>query len=72
MRWDIKVWTETNFITFRIEEEELGNGEVKFLKQKEIRFWQELIPKYLKPLDKDKEKEKQQAAGLKVCKYFRI
>ena len=41
---------------------------MKFLKNKEITFWKELIPKYLKPLDKDKDKEKQQAAGLKVCK----
>ena len=57
-------------ITLRIEEEELGSGEVKFLKNKEITFWKELIPKYLKPLDKDKDKEKQQAAGLKVCNLF--
>ena len=35
------------------------------MKPKETRFWQELIPKYLLPLEKDAEKEKQVAAGLK-------
>ena len=49
----------------RIEDTLLGNGDIKFLKPKETRFWQELIPKYLLPLEKDAEKEKQVAAGLK-------
>jgi chitin synthase len=35
------------------------------LKVREVTFWQELIVKYLKPLEKDAEKEKQIAAGLK-------
>lgn len=50
---------------FWIEDEGLGSGEVKHLKEKEVTFWCELIEKYLKPLEKDVEKEKQAAAGLK-------
>ena len=49
----------------RIEDTLLGSGDIKFLKPKETRFWQELIPKYLLPLEKDAEKEKQVATGLK-------
>ena len=36
----------------------------KDIKPKEIEFWSKLINKYLKPLDKDKEKEKRDAQGL--------
>lgn len=51
-----------------IEDDDLGNGPIKFLKQKEIGFWGELIEKYLKPLEKDKEKEQQITNGLKELK----
>ena len=48
----------------RLEEKELGSGEVKKLKEKEVIFWKELITKYLKPLEKNVEQEKKVAAGL--------
>ena len=48
-----------------IESEDLGDGEIKFLKKKELRFWKDLIKQYLLPLEKNAEKEKQVAAGLK-------
>ena len=42
----------------------VGNGPRKRLSIGEVDFWFELIEKYLKPLDKDVEKEKQQKQGL--------
>jgi len=48
-----------------IEDSDLRSGPKKFLTRKEIKFWFEMIEKYLKPLDKDEEKEKKIAAGLK-------
>ena len=51
-------------IFLRIEEKELGSGDVKKLKPKEVTFWSELIVKYLKPLEKNADQEKKVAAGL--------
>ena len=45
--------------------DQVGTGPRKNLRQRELRFWNEMIHKYLTPLEKDKEKEKQAAAGLK-------
>jgi chitin synthase len=42
---------------FWIEDKDLKKAEVDFLTGKEILFWQELIEKYLKPIDADKKKE---------------
>ena len=47
-----------------IEHEDLGNGPKLKLPRNEVEFWYALIEKYLKPLDKNEEKEKQVAAGL--------
>ena len=46
------------------QESHIGTGPQRYLKKKEVIFWQEMIEKYLKPLDKDKEKEKRDAQGL--------
>ena len=51
-----------------IEDKDLGTGPVKFMKKKEVDFWYEMIDKYLKPLEKNAEKEKQIADGLKELK----
>lgn len=48
-----------------IEDEDLGDGDKGKLKKRERRFWDQLILKYLKPLEKDPEKEKQVGTGLK-------
>ncbi len=40
-------------------------GEVDYLSGAEIQFWKDLIDKYLYPLDADKQKQAQIAAGLK-------
>jgi len=42
---------------FWIEDKDLRKAEVDFLTGSEILFWQELIEKYLKPIDADKKKE---------------
>ena len=48
-----------------IEDDRLGDGPIKFLPEKESRFFTELIQKYLKPLLKNKvEEEKVQMALL--------
>ena len=44
----------------------LGDGERKKLSSREIDFWNEMIAKYLKPLDKDPEKEKQVGDNLSI------
>ena len=50
---------------FWIEQDEhIGDGPRRYLKKKEVLFWMEMIDKYLKPLDKDREKEKKDAQGL--------
>ncbi|OXA64962.1 Chitin synthase 1 [Folsomia candida] len=64
-----------------IEDKDLRKAEVDFLTQKEanknrifecfnlqITFWNELILKYLKPLDEDKKKQKEMAGALKDLK----
>ena len=56
-----------------IEDPDLREGPRKHLPKREIKFWYEMIQKYLKPLDKDPEKEKQvtyigiQISQLKNC-----
>uniref|UniRef100_A0AAU6PBV1 chitin synthase n=1 Tax=Osedax japonicus TaxID=385425 RepID=A0AAU6PBV1_9ANNE len=47
-----------------IEEDILGSGEIKYLDDKEITFWKQLIKAHLHPLDKDKRKEAQDAQNL--------
>ena len=42
----------------------VGDGARRYLRKKEIQFWFDMIEKYLKPLDKDREKEKRDAQGL--------
>jgi hypothetical protein len=37
----------------------LKEGAIDFLSEDEIVFWQEFIPQYLKPIEGDKEHEKQ-------------
>ena len=43
---------------------------MKELDDEEIKFWNDLLSNYLKPLDEDKKKQKELAEGLKVKKYF--
>lgn len=40
-----------------IEDKALKKGEVDFLPQAEIKFWQELLEKYLYPIDEDKDEK---------------
>ena len=42
-----------------------GNANIQKLEDKEVTFWDKVIAKYLKPLEKDEEKEKMVAQGLK-------
>ena len=46
------------------QQDHIGDGPQRFLKTKELLFWKKMINKYLKPLDKDKDKEKRDAQGL--------
>ena len=46
------------------QENHIGSGPQRFLKANEITFWNKMIDKYLKPLEKDKEKEKIHLLGL--------
>ena len=39
--------------------EQLGNGKIDVLSEKERNFWVKFISKYLKPLDKDKQGEEE-------------
>ena len=43
-----------------IEDKALKKGEVDFLPQAEIKFWQELLEKYLYPIDEDKDEKVKQ------------
>ena len=49
---------ETNNSSW-MDDEDLMNGKVGLLGSEESIFWKEFIPKYLKPLESDKEHEKQ-------------
>ena len=49
---------------FWIEDKDLKNGKQSSLNDHEIRFWEELIGKYLQPLIKDEAKEKKQQEEL--------
>lgn len=40
-----------------IEDKALKKGEVDFLSQAETKFWQELLEKYLYPIDEDKDEK---------------
>lgn len=40
-----------------IEDKALKKGEVDFLPTVEIKFWQDLLDKYLYPIDEDKEEK---------------
>lgn len=42
---------------FWIEDKDLKRGEVDYLSGTELTFWKDLIDKYLKPIDSDKQKE---------------
>jgi len=42
---------------FWLEDKALRKAEVDFLTGVEINFWEELIEKYLKPIDANKKKE---------------
>ena len=46
------------------QDNHIRNGPQRFLKASEVTFWNKVIDKYLKPLDKDKEKEKKDLQGL--------
>lgn len=48
-----------------VKDDELGAGPRDFLNEREIRFWKELVEKYLKPLPKDAEAEKRVSEGLR-------
>lgn len=47
-----------------IEDKGLGDGVIKRIPNKEVTFWNQLIEKYLKPLEKNADKEKEVAKGL--------
>ncbi|XP_046564336.1 chitin synthase chs-2-like [Haliotis rubra] len=47
-----------------VEDQELGKGPVMQLCKAEDEFWEKFIAKYLKPIDKDEQKEKQIKEGL--------
>ena len=49
---------------FWIEDKDLKNGKQSSLNDHEIKFWEELIGKYLQPLIKDEAKEKKQQEEL--------
>ena len=49
---------------FWIEDKDLKNGKQSHLNDHEIKFWEELIGKYLQPLIKDEAKEKKQQEEL--------
>ena len=51
-----------------VKDDELGTGPRDFLNEKEIKFWQELIEQYLKPLPKDPEAEKRVTEGLRALR----
>lgn len=46
-----------------MDDSDLKKGSVAVLDNDEKLFWEEFIPKYLKPLDTDKEHEKQVFVG---------
>ena len=45
---------------------------MKELDDEEIKFWNNLLSDYLKPLDEDKEKQKKDSEGLKVIFFIVI
>lgn len=47
-----------------MDDSDLKKGSVAVLDNDEKLFWEEFIPKYLKPLDTDKEHEKQVFVGV--------
>jgi chitin synthase len=47
-----------------IEDKDLKRGEVDYLSGMELTFWKDLIEKYLKPIDSDKQKEARIAKAL--------
>ena len=47
------------------QESHVGTGPQRYLKKKEVIFWQEMIEKYLKPLDEDKDQKKRNQEDLK-------
>ena len=54
------------------QDNHIGSGPQRFLKAKEIKFWIKLIDTYLKPLDKDIEKEKKDTQGLKDLRNMAV
>lgn len=50
---------------FWIEDKDLKDGELMYLPEHELTFWQELIDKYLYPLDSNKEQQARVANNLK-------
>ena len=55
---------------FWVEDRDLGRGEIDHLSGVEIGFWNDLIEKYLHPIDADKQREAQVKQG-KNCGKFR-
>ena len=55
-----------------IEDRDLKSGPVDYLPGTEVQFWKDLIEKYLEPLLKNAEKEKQQAQELITLRYVRL
>ncbi|KAL5005923.1 hypothetical protein ScPMuIL_017081 [Solemya velum] len=56
-------------------EKSLPGGNLELLNQKEKEFWEEFIPKYLEPFEKDKEKQAEMEKSLlqlrnRVCLFF--
>lgn len=60
----VKIQRNDEVNPFWIDDRDLRNGKTSFLSGDETNFWKELIEKYLRPIDKDKEKEKKQANEL--------
>eukprot|EP00106_Octopus_bimaculoides_P003471 XP_014770913.1 PREDICTED: uncharacterized protein LOC106869619 [Octopus bimaculoides] len=48
-----------------LEDRELGNGEIQYLPEREVEFWQQCIAKYLAPIPFDKNHHIQMSTDLK-------
>ena len=48
-----------------LEDERLGDGQIKYINRKEAVFWGQLINRYLYPITMDKEEKKQLTEELK-------
>ena len=48
---------EAEFSPHWLTDSELGHGNVRYLGTEEMRFWKELIERYIKPIPFDKQKQ---------------